>query len=216
MKRCVNEITQLRDDIDQHRKVCKYSVHVRWLKFNQIIRHSFTTIVSVLALIAGAPIHPAIRLEPHGLLFFFLSFSFSSILDHTEKRLSNQSSTQEARVWLVRSQSTLLSEQSQEYGCFPYNSRIPWPSTGHATYIHYWPIRSSSVVGNLTTYRWCCRKVSATWWFCRTGWIDSPDLVASCSSANRSRTSLRLWSPRCSVSRTIPVQWGMIIVNCDR
>ena len=29
MKRCVNEITQLRDDIDQHRKVCKYS----WLKF---------------------------------------------------------------------------------------------------------------------------------------------------------------------------------------
>lgn len=57
-------------------KSVKYSVHVRWLKFNQIIRHSFTTIVSVLALIAGAPIHPAIRLEPHGLLFFFFLFLF--------------------------------------------------------------------------------------------------------------------------------------------
>lgn len=32
-------------------------------------RHSFTMIVFVLALIAGAPIHPAIRLEPHGLRF---------------------------------------------------------------------------------------------------------------------------------------------------
>lgn len=164
--------------------------------------------MSVLALIAGAPIHPTIRLEPHGLLFLF--FFFSSILDrHTEKLSNFRSSTQEARVWSRAI--PIYFALGTKWRVSAVSPTIPWPSTGHATYIYIYIYTTGRYDPRqlfrefTTTYRWCCRKVSATWWFCRTGWIDSPDLVASCSSANRSRTSLRLWSPRCSVSRTIPV-----------
>lgn len=78
---------------------------------------------------------------------FLFPFSFFSlILDHTEK-LSNQSSTQEARVWLVRSQSTLLSEQSEEVRLFPLQFPYSMAFLHRARdIIRYWPIRSSSVV----------------------------------------------------------------------
>ena len=129
MKRCVNEITQLRDDIDQHRKVCKYS----WLKFksnySSLVHHDRVRSRSDCR--RTDPPHNTTRTPWPTLSFFF----FSSILDrHTEKLSNFRSSTQEARVWSRAI--PIYFALGTKWRVSAVSPTIPWPSTGHATYIY--------------------------------------------------------------------------------
>ena len=146
MKRCVNEITQLRDDIDQHRKVCKYS----WLKFksnySSLVHHDRVRSRSDCR--RTDPPHNTTRTPWPTLSFFFLLSSIvtqrsSLTFDLLLKRHESD---------LVRSQSTLLSEQSEEFRLFPLQFHGLPQGTRHI-YIYIYTLPADTILvscsGNL-------------------------------------------------------------------